>query len=264
MYLGQKPPGLEPEIFAPGIVSIPDFMEYCGTFSPDGTEYYFYRFSEGTRGRLLCSKLADGKWTSPEQCSFTGKFPASEPHLTFDNKTLYFMWDRPLTQGEPGYGDEAKYYFVERTPDGWSEPKYAGQGMFLTSSRDGSIYTTDMSSRKNNWSTYLAKVTVGKAGQFTKYDRLNIKPYPGMQAHPCIAPDGSYILFDINGGSHLFISFKKTDGTWGEAIDLAKHGFNTLAGGATISPNGKYLFFSLNDDIWWVDIEAVESLKLKS
>jgi hypothetical protein len=35
LYLGQKPPGMTPEIFAPGIISSSDFLEYCLTFSSD-------------------------------------------------------------------------------------------------------------------------------------------------------------------------------------------------------------------------------------
>ena len=248
-YLGQEPPGLKPEKFAPGIVSIPDFLEYCGTFSPDGTEYYFYRYSIDPPSKIYFSKLKDGKWTPPEPCPFTDGYGASEPHLTFDDQRLYFNWKYPSPQGQPGYNEEVKYYFVERTPDGWSKPTYAGQGMFLSSSRDGQIYTTDMSSRKINGRTYLAKVSA-QNGVFTNYERLNIPTYLGTQAHPCIAPDGSYIIFDVDGGSHLFICFKEADGTWGEAIDLAKNGFDSLAGGAYISPDGKYLFFHLKEDIW--------------
>lgn len=259
-YFGQKPPSLEPEIFAPGIVSSPDFLEYCGTFSPDGTEYYFYRYSVDPPSRIYFTKLIDGKWTSPEPCPFTNGYGAAEPHLTFDNQRLYFNWKYPVAQGQPGYNEDVKYYFVERTPDGWSEPKYAGQGMFLSSSRDGQIYTTDMSSRKINGRTYLAKVST-QNGAFTNYERLNIPTYLGTQAHPCIAPDGSYIIFDVDGGSYLFVCFKEADGTWGEAIDLTKHGFDPLAGGAYVSPDGKYLFFHFKEDIWWVDIKIIESLK---
>ncbi|MBE0655504.1 MAG: hypothetical protein IH594_17005, partial [Bacteroidales bacterium] len=43
-YLGQNPPGLTPEIFAPGIISTEQF-EFGGTFSPDGTEFFFTRRS---------------------------------------------------------------------------------------------------------------------------------------------------------------------------------------------------------------------------
>lgn len=257
-YLGQTPPGTEPEIFAPGIVSDPDpnATEYSGTFSPDGSEYYFFRFYENSGGRLLFSKAADGKWTVPEQLAFTAEYGASEPHLTFDNQRLYFMWRHPVPEGQP---DLPSYYFVERTPGGWTEPKFAGQGMFMSSSRDGEIFTTDMS-MYDYGTTYLAIVTTVD-GVFTNYKRLEIQPRLGRQAHPCIAPDGSYILYDVEGGSHLFVSFKKADGSWGEGIDLAKHGFDRLAGGAYVSPDGKYLFFSLNGDIWWVDIEVVESLR---
>jgi Tol biopolymer transport system component len=254
-YLGQKTPGMEPEIFAPGIVSDPNFNEFSGTSSPDGSKYYFYRFSENTQPRLLFSKVMDGKWSTPEGLAFTGEYGASEPHLTLDNKKLYFMWRHPVPEGQP---DLPSYYFVERTPNGWSEPKYAGQRMFLSSSRDGDFYTTDLS-LYNYRTTYLAKVTVVD-GVITNYEKLSIQPRLGRQAHPCIAPDGSYLLFDVESGNHLFVSFKNPDGTWGEAIDLTKHGFDPLAGGATISPDGKYLFFSLRSDIWWVDIKVIENL----
>ncbi len=40
-YLGQIPPGLEPEIFAPGIISFADHNESHPTFLPDGKEFYF-------------------------------------------------------------------------------------------------------------------------------------------------------------------------------------------------------------------------------
>ena len=255
-YLGQKPPGMEPEVFAPGIVSAPDFSEYSGAFSPDGSEYYFYRFSPTLESRLLFSKVMDGKWSAPEQLAVTGKYMAFEPYVTFDNQRLYFAWGYPVDPGQP----EFPYFFVERTPDGWSEPKYAGQGMFLSSSRDGQLYTTDMSSRNVDGKTYLAKITVTD-GVFADYERLHIETPWGNPAHPCIALDGSYILFDVGSGNHLFVSFAKADGAWGEPLDLTKHGFDPGAGGAYISPDGEYLFFSLNKDIWWVDIKVIENLR---
>ena len=39
-YLGQKPPGLTPEPFAPGIVSTDDW-QVNGVFTPDMKEFYF-------------------------------------------------------------------------------------------------------------------------------------------------------------------------------------------------------------------------------
>lgn len=255
-YLGQEPPGVTPEVFAPGIVSDPSLFEYSGTFSPDGSEYYFNRMSADSQNKLLFTRIVDGVWTTPEQLALTVGYTAGEPHLTLDNKRLYFMWQRPVPEGKPGW---PVYYVVDRTAGGWSEPHYAGQGMFLSSSRDGQIYTTDMSSSTTNRKTYLARVTVAD-GVFVNYERLTIPNASGSYAHPCIAPDGSYLLFDVDG-SHLFVSFREADGTWGDAMDLTKHGFDPMAGGACVSPDGKYLFFGLKDDIWWVDSRVVEELR---
>jgi hypothetical protein len=258
-YLGQKTPGTEAEIFAPGIVSDPYFTEYSGAFSPDGNEYYFYRFSDNSQDKILFSKVLNGKWTVPEQLAVTAGYGASEPYVSFDNKYLYFLWDRPVPQVQSGI---PVYFFAERTPNGWSEPKYAGQGMFLSSTREGQLYTTDMSSLFTNGSTYLTKIGI-KDGLFLNYEKINIQTRLGRQAHPCIAPDGSYLLFDVEGGNYLFVSFKQSDGSWGEAIDLTKHGFDRMAGGAYVSPDGKYLFFGLRKDIWWVDIKVIEDLRPK-
>jgi hypothetical protein len=256
-YIGQEPPGMQPEIFAPGIVSHPESTEYSGAFSPDGSEYYFYRISGDSRSELLFTKNVDGEWSAPEELKITSEFGAYEPHVTFDNKRLYFMWLHPLPPGEP---DLPAYFFVERTQDGWSEPQYAGQGMFLSSSREGQLFTTDMSSRNIDGRTYLAKITTAD-GLFIEYERLQIEPPWGNPAHPCIAPDGSFLLFDVDSGNYLFVSFKSEDGRWGEPIDLTDHGFDPRAGGAYISPDGKFLFFSLQQDIWWVDIGVIEALR---
>jgi hypothetical protein len=256
-YMGQIPPGLQAEIFAPGIVSDPVSSEFSGVFSPDGSEYYFYRFSESSQSTLLSSRVVNGIWTTPEPLTFTAGDAAYEPYIGFDNKRLYFAWNHATPTGQSML---PAYFFVERVPGGWSEPEYAGQGMFLSSSRDGQFYTTDMSSRNVDGNTYLAKITI-EDGVFTNYERLSIQAHWGHQAHPCIAPDGSYILFDVESGKHLFVSFLEADGSWGDAIDLTNHGFDPMAGGAYISPDGYYLFFSLRGDIWWVDIGVIENLR---
>lgn len=262
-YLGQKPPGTTPEVFAPGIVSGPDSTEFSGTFSPDGTEYYFYRVSADSSSTILFSTLLDGEWTAPEQLSATAGFDAYTPHLTLDNQRLYFGWHHPGPDGQPISPNESGgIYVVKRTQTGWSKPDFAGQGMFVSSSRDGQMYVTDMSALDSGGQTYLAKITL-QGGLFAGYKRLPIKTDWGSPAHPCIAPDGSYLLFDVGGGTSLFVSFRKADGSWGAPIDLTQHGFDPLAGGAYVSPDGKYLFFALREDIWWVDARVIEDLRPK-
>lgn len=261
-YLGQRPPGSTAEIFAPGIVSVPDSTEFSGTFSPDGKEYYFYRVSADSSSQILFSTVIDGQWTEPEQLLATAGFSAYLPCVTLDNERLYFAWLRPFPDMPTDSPAEIGMYVMKRTQTGWSSPVFAGEGTFLSSSRDGQMYITDISSRDVDGKTYLATIAL-EGERFADYERLPIARGSGRQAHPCIAPDGSYLLFDVDGGSYLFVSFRKADGSWGEAIDLTEHGFDPLAGGAYISPDGKYLFFALNDDIWWVDANVIEELRPK-
>jgi Tol biopolymer transport system component len=258
---GQKYPGTTPEIFAPGIVSISNATDYACSFSPDGHELYFTRSTQSTQQIMVC-KLVDGYWSTPVPVTFISGYAAHEPHVTFDNRTLYFGWFHPLPAGETGYVGTYGIYASQRTTEDWSTPTYVGQGMFVSSSQDGQLYVTDLSTPG---ATYLANVTV-TTGRFTDFERLHggmdaLRSTYSNQAHPCIAPDGSYILFDVEGGIHLYVCFKKQNGAWGDAIDLSAHGFNRNAGIPSISPDGKYLFFGLNGDLWWVDGKAVTNLK---
>jgi ankyrin repeat protein len=266
-YLGQKPPGMTPEIFAPGIVSMPETSEWSSSFSSDGNEFYFQRivtYEDSVQVKIFGTKLIGNNWTQPAEVNFTKGYNAGAPHVTLDNKFLYFGWWRPNPEGDTDFipGRVGRIWYVERTPIGWSEPRYAGQGMFTSSDKKSYLYTTDLNSRYTNGRTYLAKTKL-KNGQFSGFEKQILIPNYAEPAHPCISQDGTYILFDIEGGSHLFVSFRKEDGSWGEAIDLARHGFDVKAGGATISPDGKYLFFHLNGDLWWVDIKTIEQLKPK-
>jgi hypothetical protein len=252
-YLGQVPPGLTPEKFAPGIVSSASLREYSLTLSSDSTELYFYRFGENNPAKIYSCLFEKGVWSAPAEFEPSTGYPASEPCMTPDNRRLYFLWNTDNSGMPP-------YYMVERGRTGWTVPVQAGQGMYITASADGQLYTTDVSALFSTGLTYLAKIQTTTSGLFTRFDRLQIQPNYGQQAHPCIAPDGRYILFDVDGGSHLFVSFRKSDGTWDTAIDLANHGFSKDAGGPYISPDGKYLFFHLSGDIWWVDIRIIENL----
>jgi len=252
-YFGQTPPGMKPEIFAPGIISMALSKEYACTFSPDLKEFYFTK--GGAPQLIMFSKLTDAGWTYPEPVGFSAGFSAHEPHVAFDNKRIFWGWFKAPPEGEPQMLQNYGIYMSERMGEKWSDARYVGQGMFVSSSRDGRMYLTEES---------LSEFTLVN-GRIA-----NSKPLVGMEnikkdyeggAHPCIAPDGSYVVFDVEGGSHLFVSFKKADGTWSDAIDLAKHGFDRNAGIASISPDGKYLFFENKGDIYWVSTQVIRDLK---
>jgi hypothetical protein len=256
-YFGQKTPGTTPEVFADGIVSVSDAKYITISFSGRMDEFYLYRWN-GNKAEVLFSKIDKGAWTPLREADFTKGYKAMEPHVTFDGSKIFFIWDKPLSSGDQD--TPFRIWYTERTSEGWSEPEYAGTGMFVSSDREGNIYTTDMTSVMTTGKTYLAKVKTGN-NRFVGFERLSIPQYYGSQAHPCIAPDGSFIIFDVDSGHHLFVSFKKSDSTWGNAIDLVSHGFDVMAGGASITPDGKYLFFNLQGQLMWVESKVILELR---
>jgi Tol biopolymer transport system component len=102
-------------------------------------------------------------------------------------------------------------------------------------------------------------------------DEINHKDF--SSAHPFISADESYLIFDSkregkSGG--LYISFNLGRDSWSEAICLSEKlntGKITRDWNATVSPDGKYLFFSSGErgksDIYWVDAKIIEDLKSK-
>ena len=95
-------------------------------------------------------------------------------------------------------------------------------------------------------------------------------------AHPFIAPDESYLIWDSEreggfGDSDLYISFKQKGGAWSEAINMGSAvNSDKWDAYASVTPDGKYILFNraLDDDskevdIYWVDASIIEELRPK-
>src|SRR5689334_6160981 len=84
-------PPAEPVLFAPGVVSTVD-DESGGSFSPDGTEYYFAKIAPYTaypRLAVLCvSRFGNGRWNAPEVLPFSGRALDLTPRMSPDGHTL--------------------------------------------------------------------------------------------------------------------------------------------------------------------------------
>jgi len=268
-YLGQKAPGMKPEIFAPGIISSADH-EFSCSFAPDGNEFYFTRATEETPPLVMVTKLVDGVWTTPEVVPFVENTASFEPRVTVDGKRLYYTYAGKVPDSP---GPPMNIFFVEREGAGWGAPQNAGpvfnpmKAMYISTTRDGTIYTTDVSGGPGSESVGVARLVGGK---YEKIEKLGPPINIGKQdMYPFIAPDESYLLFcskrPVEGiTSELFISFRSKDGTWGEpqAIDLGGK-----AGLPLVTPDGKFLFFTGGErgksDIYWVDAKILDDLRPK-
>ena len=119
-YLGQKPPGDIPEIFAPGVIST-GMSESAIAVSPDGNEI-FYTVHAGNSETIVTTRLENGVWTAPEVATFSGKYLDGFPAMHPDGSRLYFHSYRPLYSGEE-IAEVVNIWFVEREGNGWGEPK---------------------------------------------------------------------------------------------------------------------------------------------
>ena len=260
-YLGQKLPGLTPIPFAPGLVTTSGW-EYYGGITPDLKEFYFIREGEEIDGKrkmeLVLVKNNNNQWQKSVVSPRVGT-----PFISPDGKTMYLS---------------KKYR--ERTHTGdWSELKELDAPfdslptMRLTVSAKGT-YFFDEFKRDFTGDIRYSRIIDGK---HEEPKLLNEKINTGQSFHPFIAPDESYLIFDSKreggyGDSDIYISFRKQDDSWGDPVNLGDK-INTTAweASASISPDGKYLFFNRNMgsdkyenvDIFWVSSQLIEELRPK-
>ncbi|WP_430455057.1 hypothetical protein [Rheinheimera sp.] len=261
-YLGQTPPGLTAKPFAPGIVNTAEWGD-AGSFSSDMKEFFVTRWKHSRDARepeLVIFRNVDDKWQKIA-------VPAGEnrPFYAPDGKTLH-------------YG--AKY--KERKADGWSELKSLGPAfeairiMSLSASAKGTLVLDERANSALDGILRYSRLVSGKW--------QDPKPLPKeintgkWNAHPYIAPDESYLMWDGErasgyGDADLYISFRQKDGSWGEAINLGdKVNTNAGEGGPQVTPDGKYLFFNRmvptangkagsQSDLFWIDAQIIEELR---
>jgi Tol biopolymer transport system component len=276
LYLGQEPPGLDVEVFAPGIVSIEEGKEYKIAFSPDLQEIFFTRRTPGGRNdRLWTSRLENGKLTVPQMAPFTYDVLETDACFSPDGNRLYFNSARPLP-GEKTASRSPNVWFVDRTEGGWGEPRFLDsplndyQPVYFSIANDGTLYFTRSSPR----GIYYAEPM---DGQYLEAKRLPDEINDLREvAHPAVAPDESYIIVDSayeQGGrlvGSLYVSFKQPDGSWTKAASM----HNALGASDAdvyaiprITPDGKYLFFEKYEaetdrsDIYWVSTAVIEGLR---
>ncbi|UCH10963.1 MAG: PD40 domain-containing protein [Fidelibacterota bacterium] len=279
-YLGQNPPGLTPEVFAPGIISMAGRYEGGATFSQDGQLFIYKRFyrEKPDPEEIWLSELQDGRWTPPFRPSFDGEYGDWDFHFAPFGRRFYFTSRRPaVLQGATAR--PSNIWVTERVPSGWTEPRlleypvntvdsYSG---FPSLTRDSTIYFhSERDDGFGEVDIYRARRADGKY--------LTAEPLPPpvnteyREFDPCIAPDESYLLFisnrPVDNGPEYdtFITFRSADDSWSEPQGL----WNTLgyAGLPNITPDGQLFFFvggqpdsSQTADIYWVDTRIFDQFR---
>jgi len=280
-YLGQKPPGMTPEIFAPGIISKAGFHLHSSlAFSPDGREIYFTKFvsEPETQGTIYYMKQENDQWTKPRKAFFSGRYNDDSAVFTPDGKRLYFSSNRPYEN----YTDPTNMniWFVEKTETGWSQPIFEENvnnpetsEWRLAFSKDGTMYVTSGSSRPEiGMYSFDIYASFYVNGSYTKPQRID-QPFNTDKSETCliVEPDEDYMIFyryDSYNPDELGLYFSYCDksGRWTEGKNMGElfnSGKESVTQAASLSPDGKYLFFlkRMEESIYWVDAKILEKLK---
>ncbi len=304
-YLGQEPPGLEPQLFAPGILST-GLYERDVVITPDGKELYFGLMARN-QVALVVSRQVDGRWTEPEIAGFSSH-PAIydlEPHITPDGSRFLFLSTRPGdgTEPTPGWHDQ-DIWAMDRTADGWSEPYNLGPPVnseaaefFPSTTREGNIYfTRDVEEEGKTRNLIFRSRMVD--GAYLAAVALPAEVNAGdTQFNAFIDPDERFLIYgmagreDAIGLADYYISFRAEDDSWTGPLNMGEK-FNTPGNrvvSASLSPDGRYLFFASNrgtekdstdggrsykeflqshgqprngnSDVYWVDASVIEELR---
>lgn len=301
-YLGQKPPGMEGKLFAPGIMST-GMPELNAVFFPGGKEVIYSVGVGEMKWAMVMIREVDGIWTKPEIAPFSAEYGGVDPFVSFDGNRVYFCSNRPHLQGE-GAREDYDIWYVDRTDTGWSEPVNMGapvntdahefypsftqEGtMYVQSRRKGGIGQSDIYRLEFEEGEYVTAECIPEP--------INS---PGFEGDAFIAPDESYIIVstyrpekNIGRSADLYISFHAEEGSWSDLINMGES--VNGAGGENcqiLSPCGKYLFYTSRrykdrkttplmtyddilaawtksqnglGDIYWIDARIIEELRQK-
>jgi len=254
-YLGQTPPGNEPQLFAPGLVSTA-WGDRDLVVGLEGTEIWF-GLLDRVAVTLRLTRLVDGRWTEPAIPAFAADrgHPCLEPALSANGQRLYFLSTLPLPEEDdlPGWGNQNIFY-VERQGEDWSEPRPASvsttdEEYFPSLCNGGTIYFTHH--RQGEPARIWRARSAGEG--FDAAEQLPAQVNNGDDCYNAfVAPDESYLIVCIGGRednlgpADYWICFRNERDEWSETVNLGPkiNGPETRAGSAYVSPDGGYLFFS--------------------
>ena len=268
LYLGQRPPGTTPEIFAPGIISTANYEHSPAVFSPDlKSVYWTFEKQNPTQGIIKYSTFQDGAWTDPAPTSFGADFTNDTPYLTRDGNTLFFCSKRPIDGTDLGW----HLWFVTRDGDDWSTPTPLGLqeimpfSGYLTIAEDGVVVFSGRGVDEDDpRDVFTARFQSGRCSEPVRLSAVNSKFVDG---YPNISRDGSFLIFESDrpgglGGLDLYFSRRDENGGWSEPKNLGAP-LNSSADDryGQLSPDGRYLFFGSdrgeNMDVYWVDAKIL-------
>ncbi len=244
-YLGQKPPGMTPEVFAPGIVSRQLSVHSATIFSPDGKEMYWTVMNDPEPLRIVFMKQVDGVWMKHQEVPFSGSGDDANPFFSSSGNALYFKSTR-----ENGNA----IWYSKRYGNGWSNPvnlstPFSSRGLAWQASitKRGTLYFVQASGGSGTHDIYRAECINGK---YLSAEKLGPPINSDIDDWQVFCdPEEKYLIFgryqqpDPSHQNGLYISFHQEDGSWSKPKNIGPK-INTAAKEVCpfVTLDGQYLF----------------------
>lgn len=274
-YLGQKPPGMTAEKFAPGIVSTGDHEHSRMVFSRDGREMY-WAVVKGEEQKIWVTRNGRDGWSRPAPLPLPFK-ETRAPGFGADGKRFFFFTDDPSA----GAGMTPRKYrlWVKSAPDGdWRHIRpvdniiprvHNKMTMSFCFAANGNLYFDLGGPGENGRWSWQIYFSARKNGSYGEPRRLGDGINAGaINQCPFVAADEGYLIFSSNregnrGGGDLYVSFRDENGRWREPVNMGER-INTPSQerSPSVTPDGKYLFFTRHNretlqDFYWIDAAII-------
>ncbi len=266
LYFGQTPPGNVPKVFAPGIVSLPNRKEAVITFSPDGASVFFYIETYPNPGTpyTMFSTYSNNHWSTPDTISFSFGRATGEPFFAFNGNRLYMFASNAVNHH--GIVDLC---YSEKQGNNWSSPVSLGNPPNSEAYQYHPCIVGDSSIYFSSEIGYICRSQYSNGAYQSRVILPNPINHVGTQTwgDPYVSPGETYMIFkSIREGGYgqhdLYISYRKTDGSWTNPKNLGNV-INTpndeTAG--DITPDGLYMTYGSNSDMYWVSSGFIDSLR---
>lgn len=273
-YMGQELPSMEKKMFAPNFISTEE-SEFGSVFNEAGTEF-FYGVDVNGRNEIRYSILENGIWTKPQILIAYEEYSYNDPFLSPDEDRLYFITNQP-SEGKGPRKEDMDIYYVERSGNDWSDPISAGSNIntsdneyYISFTENGRMYfasnvNAPEERKRSDLDIYYSDYEDGK---FLSPQRLgpsiNTEDY---EADAYIDPKEQYMIFcstrsDGLGRGDLYISYKEEDGSWTKSVNMGDQ-VNSIHHELCpfVSADGKYLFFTSDQDIYWISTDIITDIK---
>lgn len=248
--------------FLPGIVSR-DSLDFNAAFSPDGKAFYFARsFNEGWQ--ILVTRYDGKQWTAPRPAPFSeNKYSQADPFFGPDG-TLYYISNRPRNAADT-IADYDIWFVRPLAAGKWSAPENLqavntdSTEYYVSLADNGNIYFA--SNRAGGLGDHDIYVSRLAHGRYTTPENLGPAiNSPAMEHDPAISKDDQLLYFtsverkDSRGSADIYYTRKDASGQWAAARNAGPRvNTDTYEYCSYLTPDGRYLFFSSNFDVKWID-----------